>query len=161
MPTVQLKHSFGEPTLMGPGGAPKGRPKWVPTRLSPKCALYGINQFVSMHTLQHSLGEPILMGPPGALKGTPNGALPHPAFTEIHLEWYQSTRLESYSSFTTFLWRTDPHGAPGAPKGTPNGAPTRLLLKYALYGINEFPLDVSATLRITSCFNTLTNCSLH
>ena len=63
---------------MGPGGAPKGRPKWAPTRLSPKCALYGIYQFVSMHTLhlQHSLGEQTLMGPPGAPwspKGTPNG----------------------------------------------------------------------------------------
>ena len=69
MPTVQLKHSFGEPTLMGPGGAPKGAPQ----------------------------------------RG------PHPTFTEMRLVWYQSIRLDAYSSFATFVRRTDPHGASWGP----------------------------------------------
>ena len=142
MPTVQLKHSFG---LHGAPGAPKGRLKWDPTRLSPKYTLYGINQFVSMHTLhlQHSLGEPTLMEPPGA-PSSPNGHPkwgPHPTSTEIHLVWYQSTRLDSYSSFTTFLWRTDHHGAPGAP----NGATTRLSPE-SMYDINGFSLRLQHSL---------------
>ena len=122
MPTVQLKHSFGEPTLMGPGGAPKGhptsteihhcmvsidssrcvlsiyniglenRPSWGP-REPPKgtpngtppdfhrtTPLYGIDRFVSMHTLtlQHS------SGPPGApqIGHRRSGPIAHPCLLQ-------------------------------------------------------------------------------
>ena len=72
MPTVQLKHCFGEPTLMRPERSPKGTPNGAPPDFRRNTPLYGIDRFVSMHTLnlQHSTGEPTIMGP-GSTKGHP------------------------------------------------------------------------------------------
>ena len=75
MPTVQLKHSYGEPTLIEPGEPPEGTPNGAPPDFHRNAPLYGINRFVSMHTLnlQHSSGEPTFMGP-GSTKGHPRRA---------------------------------------------------------------------------------------
>ena len=53
---------------MGPGEPPKGTPNGAPRDFHRNTLLYGIDRFVSMHTLklQHSSREPTIMGPPGA-----------------------------------------------------------------------------------------------
>ena len=64
--------TFGDLTPMGPTGAPKGRPKWDPTRLSHKCLLFGINRFVLMPTVPLTLfWRTYPHGAPGASKGAP------------------------------------------------------------------------------------------
>ena len=102
MPAVQLKHSFGELTLMGPREPPKCTPNGSPPDFQRNTSLYGIDRFVSMRTLelQHRFGEPTLMGPGRAPKGNPKwGPTRLPA--KYIFVWYRSIRLDAYSQFTT------------------------------------------------------------
>ena len=126
MPTVQLKHSFGEPTLMGARGAPKGRPKptWAPTRLSPKCApcMVSINSSRCILFICSILLENRPSWARGAPKCPPGGA-PKSKFIESRQVWCLSLRIDAYCSAETFVWRTDPHGARGSRQRVPQRAP--------------------------------------
>ena len=86
MPTVQLKHFFGEPTLMGPGGAPKCLPGGAPKSKfleirQVSCLSLRLDAYCSAETFFWRLD-------PHGARGSPQRAPqmgPHPTSTEIHL----------------------------------------------------------------------------
>ena len=121
MPTVQLKHSSGEPTLMLPEGAPKC-PQWG----APKSKFSEIRQVwcLSLRLDAYCSAETFFWKTyPHGARGTYHETAPlmgpHLTSTEIHL---CMVSIDAHSQFTTFFWRADHHGPPGAPKGTQNGA---------------------------------------
>ena len=86
MPTVQLKHSFGEATLMEPGGAPKCPQGVAPISKSIEmrqvwCLSLRIDAYYSAETF-------FWRTDPHGARGNPQKAPqmgPHPTSTEIHL----------------------------------------------------------------------------
>ena len=125
MPTVQLKHSFGEPPLMGPGGAPKCPPGGAPKSkfleirqvwcLSLRLDAYCSAETFFWRTDPHGArGEP----PKGTPNGTRNGAPP---------DFHRNTPLYGINRFVSMRTLNLQHrfeeptlmGPGRAPKGHP------------------------------------------
>ena len=124
MSTVQLKHSFGEPTLMGPGGAPKGHPKWGPTRLTPKYTFVWY-QSIRLDAYFQFTTSFCRTDPHGARESpqrAPQMGI-HPTSTEIHLRMVSIDSSRCILSIYNILLENRPSWAPRSTKGHPKWGP--------------------------------------
>ena len=127
MPTIHIKHSSGEPTLMAPLGAPRGA-----TNGPPKSKFIETNRVgclsLRLNTIhmKHSCGEPTPMGTPQPIGWGPHwgrfAICKHPPHSThrntqytIQFVWYQSNRLGAHSSFTAFMCRIEHQWVSGVP----------------------------------------------